>query len=210
MFNLRRNRIILHKKNGKTQIVSHIKGLTIKFKGENSTVEIWEPYCFKLRFFQNRSKIKIKGSNNHIEIRPTKHFIYSLQINNIKDNNRIFIGDNFYQTGALNVDFANLSGLKLEIGNDCMFGQDVQIMLGDHHTIYSTITGEQTNISQKGITIGNHVWAARNTKILKDVEIPDNTVIATGSIVTKSFNKTNTLIGGTPAKILKENINWDK
>ncbi len=62
---------------------------------------------------------------------------------------------------------------------------------------------------KKGITIGNHVWLARDVKIFKDVSIADNTVVANGSVVTKSFDKENVLLGGCPAKILKENINWE-
>ena len=50
---------------------------------------------------------------------------------------------------------------------------------------------------------------ARDVKIFKDVSIADNTVVANGSVVTKSFDKENVLLGGCPAKILKENINWE-
>jgi len=40
------------------------------------------------------------------------------------------------------------------------------------------------------------------------VEIPDNTIVGAGSIVVGKFNKTNTIIAGVPAKIVKENIVW--
>lgn len=32
------------------------------------------------------------------------------------------------------------------------------------------------------------------------VSIPDNTIVAAGSVVTKSFEKSNIIIGGNPAK----------
>jgi acetyltransferase-like isoleucine patch superfamily enzyme len=65
---------------------------------------------------------------------------------------------------------------------------------------------ESRNIDNS-ITIGNHVWIGADVKILKGVKIGHGSIIATGSVVTKDVND-NTLVGGIPAKILKENINW--
>ncbi len=202
------NKIILHKKNGKSHIVHFIKGLSIRFKGKNSIVEIYEPISFNKRFIFNRSKIRISGDNNHIIIKSSNRKIYSLQIKGLKDNNKIIIGENFYQTGTCNIYFANLSNMELQIGNDCMFGQNTELMLGDYHRIYDANTNKQTNISKSGINIGNRVWLARQVKIMKDVALADDTIVSIGSLVTKSFTKSNILIGGTPAKILKENVYW--
>ncbi|MBR3888998.1 acyltransferase, partial [bacterium] len=118
------------------------------------------------------------------------------------------IGNNFYQTGFLKIDFANNSNLNFEIGDNCMFGQNINFMLGDFHKIIDLKTSEQTNKSKSGIKIGNHVWIARDVKVLKDISIPNNTIIATQSLVTKSFTEENTLIGGVPAKILKQDVTW--
>ncbi len=46
--------------------------------------------------------------------------------------------------------------------------------------------------------------------ILKGATIFDNSIVAFGSIVTKSFTETNVIIAGIPAKIVKTNINWKK
>ena len=89
-----------------------------------------------------------------------------------------------------------------------MFGQNTEFMLGDHHKIFDANTNEQTNISKSGINIGNRVWLARQVKIMKDVTLADDTIVAIGSIITKSFTKSNVLLGGAPAKILKENVYW--
>ncbi|MCM1265391.1 MAG: acyltransferase [Candidatus Gastranaerophilales bacterium] len=204
------NKILLHKQNGKIQEVPFISGLTIQFKGTNSTVEIYEPYCFKKRFIFNRSKIKINGDNNHIVIGPTKERINSLKVINMKNNNKLFIGENFFQTGEFIIDYTNLSNMKVSIGDNCMFGQNISFMLGDWHKILNKDTKECLNKSHRGITIGNKVWIARNVTVLKDVTIPDNTIVGYGSLVTKSFSENNTILAGIPAKTVKKNISWSK
>ena len=98
---------------------------------------------------------------------------------------------------------------KIQIGNDCMFANDIDIRTGDSHSIIDSLTNERINYAQN-INIGNHIWIASHVSILKGVHIADNTVVATRAVVTKSFIEKNILIGGMPAKKLKENINWDR
>ena len=47
-----------------------------------------------------------------------------------------------------------------------------------------------------------------NVTILKGVTIGNGAVIAAGAVVTNSV-PANTLVGGVPAKIIKENICWE-
>ena len=44
---------------------------------------------------------------------------------------------------------------------------------------------------------------------MKGVSLADGIIVGTRSLVTKSIDKENTLIVGTPAKVIKENIEWD-
>lgn len=46
--------------------------------------------------------------------------------------------------------------------------------------------------------------------ILKNVKIGSGSVIGINSTVTKSFEEKNVLIVGNPAKIVKNNIKWEK
>lgn len=52
------------------------------------------------------------------------------------------------------------------------------------------------------VVIGKNVWIGENTTILKGVVIGDNSIVAAGSVVTKSINS-NTLVGGSPARVIK-------
>lgn len=150
------------------------------------------------------------GGGNSVVIKGTDKIIYSLEVINMGKNCSLKIGSNFFQTGSLSIDFTNLDNINVEIGDNCMFGQNVELMLGDHHKILDKDTKEILNTPAKGIKIGDKVWVARNVKIMKETTISNNTVVATGSIVTKSFDKEYTIIGGAPAKIIKENVIWEK
>lgn len=45
--------------------------------------------------------------------------------------------------------------------------------------------------------------------MLKGVSIGCDSVVSTGAVVTKSFGR-NVLVGGVPAKVLKEDIEWSE
>jgi acetyltransferase-like isoleucine patch superfamily enzyme len=53
------------------------------------------------------------------------------------------------------------------------------------------------------VCIGNGVWLGANVSVMKGVSIGDNTVIAAGSLVTRSL-PANVVAGGIPAKVIKE------
>lgn len=50
------------------------------------------------------------------------------------------------------------------------------------------------------ITIGDHCFIGCNTTILPGVTIPNGTIVAAGSVVTKSIHEDGIVIGGNPAK----------
>ncbi|MBR6364338.1 MAG: acyltransferase [Alphaproteobacteria bacterium] len=95
----------------------------------------------------------------------------------------------------------------IEIGDDCLFSWGISIRTGDHHTILQQ--GSHTILNKnKNIKIGDRVWVGSDVLILKGAEIPNDTVIGARSIVTKKFQETNTILAGTPAKVVKHNIEW--
>ena len=62
----------------------------------------------------------------------------------------------------------------------------------------------------QSIEIGKHVWIGKDVKIGKNVKIADNSIVGWGSIVTRKFDEPNVIIAGTPAKIVRRGINWDR
>lgn len=100
-------------------------------------------------------------------------------------------------------------GSKITIGRDCMFAYDIDVRTGDSHSIISQATNGRVNYA-KDITIGDHVWVAAHCILLKGVSIPDNSVVATGAVVTGPYETQGIIIGGNPAKQLKAGITWSR
>ncbi|NFG58750.1 acyltransferase [Clostridium botulinum] len=84
---------------------------------------------------------------------------------------------------------------KIEIGNKCMFANNVVIVDHDHDLING-------GYSNSPIHIGNSVWVGANSVILQGVTIGDGAIIAAGSVVNKDV-EANTIVAGIPAKLKK-------
>jgi acetyltransferase-like isoleucine patch superfamily enzyme len=98
---------------------------------------------------------------------------------------------------------------RLTIGRDCMFAYDIDVRTGDSHSIISQTSNERINYA-KDILIGDHVWVAAHSIILKGSSISENSVVATGSVVTQAFEKKGIIIGGNPSIQIKEGITWSR
>lgn len=109
-------------------------------------------------------------------------------------------------------------GKGVYIGHEVMFDRVFtdQISIGDNTSVGDrTIITAHANIPSDTILkklyprkisktrIGKGVWIMPNVTIIPGVVIGDESVIATGSVVTKDVPP-RTLVGGVPAKILKD------
>ncbi len=99
-------------------------------------------------------------------------------------------------------------GSKVVVGEECMFANDIDIRTGDSHSILDAATGKRINFAEN-VTIGDHVWVASHAIILKGVEIGADSVVAAGSIVTKSCAP-GSLLAGNPARVIREGISWKR
>ena len=150
------------------------------------------------------SLVKISGNNNIVRI-GSKSYVSGAELW-VEDNEcRLEIGNNSF-VGHHSHLACTEDGSQLIIGDDGLISSYVQIRTGDSHSILD-MEGNRINKAQS-VIVGNHVWIGEGAKILKGVILEGDDIISTGAILTKSFGK-NLLIGGTPAKIIKENVKWD-
>ncbi len=89
---------------------------------------------------------------------------------------------------------------KIIIGDNVLIGPGVQLHASNHG--YALHKGPMTYQErvEKDIIIGNDVWIGGNSVITAGVELADGIIVAAGSVVTKSFDDKNIIIGGVPAK----------
>lgn len=149
--------------------------------------------------------IRFEG-NNHV-----LRFGDGIRLENVsfffeKDDSHIIIGAGTWIGPRCELSAFDHS--KIEIGNGSIFAKQCMIRTSDSHVIRNT-DGEAIN-RPKDIIIGSHVWLGQETYVLKGANIPDGCVVGARSTVTASLRaERNAIIVGQPAKMIKENIQWE-
>lgn len=116
------------------------------------------------------------------------------------------------------IEFGNNSsysyGLKIIACEKILFGNKARISWNctfidtDFHPIIDLSCNKKMSITSP-ISIGYAGWIGHDSIISKGSRIPDNTIVASGSIVKRKFNKTNTIIGGNPAIVMDDGYQRD-
>lgn len=110
------------------------------------------------------------------------------------------IGSNVYL--AHNV---SLIGLKISIGNETIVGPNT-VIVSSNHIFYlnSYRFGKSENYEVK---ICSRSWIGANCSILAGAILPEGSILGAGSVLNKQFETPNSLYAGSPAKLIKQNIN---
>lgn len=115
----------------------------------------------------------------------------------------IFVGDNFYA----NFNLVILDVCEVHIGDNVMFGPGVSIYTAGHPVDAGVrIAGLEFG---KPIAIGDNVWIGGSTVVNPGVSIGANTVIGSGSVVTKPIPE-NVIAAGNPCRVLRGITEEDK
>lgn len=127
-------------------------------------------------------------TGEHVYVEPT--FIADYGYN-------VSVGENFY------ANFGNtfLDTCPISIGDNCMFGPNVQLYTATHPL--EPVKRNSGLEFGKPIVIGDNVWLGGAVVITPGVTLGDNVVVAAGAVVTKSFGP-NVVLGGNPARVIKE------
>jgi acetyltransferase-like isoleucine patch superfamily enzyme len=165
-------------------------------------------YYYRIRYAKSRvtigrhfrvvGRLSIRGPGsvrigNNVLIDGTSHSVTPWTYS--KDA-KIEIGDNVFLNGTR---FGCKTGI--EIGNNCIVA-DCRILDVDHHSIIPSKRNDAEAIKTSPIRIGNNVWIALDSLILKGVSIGYNSTIAPKSVVINDV-PCNCIYGGNPAKLIR-------
>lgn len=117
------------------------------------------------------------------------------------------------------INYLRSSGMK--IGDNCRIFSDIStsesylVEIGDNTTISGDVTfithdasiekvlPDVTDVFGR-INIGRNCFIGNGATIMYGVTLADSTIVAAGSVVTKSVKESGKIIGGNPAKIISD------
>lgn len=115
----------------------------------------------------------------------------------------ISMGENVY----CNMDCLFLDVNTITIGNNVMFGPRVSLYTAGH-PIDAEVRISDLEFGLP-IVIEDNVWVGGSATILPGVTVGKNSIVASGAIVTKDV-PANCIVGGNPARVLREITQQDK
>lgn len=185
------------------KVVNHglIVSLNRDCLGVNNTIYIMGGGIVK------NAKVRIRGNNNTLVIGENVHIgprcSFWMEGNNIS----IVIGAGTTFTHTVHF-CAQEDGTHIEVGDDCMFSNNIIVRTSDSHPIYDSRTKERLN-PPASVRIGRHVWVAPSSVVMKGADIGDGVVVGSHTMVNKKI-PANALVVGMPQRIVKENIYWTR
>ncbi len=199
------NRIIVIRRDGREDILPPwrvIPGVRVIFSGDNNILRLYQPFSF-----YDCDILLEDGSL--AEIGPSPYRIGKASFC-VQNAGILRIGKNFSCMDHLQITGFDEPGLKVVIGDACMFSYDVTMRPSDGHAVYDLQTKKVLN-QGKDIVLGKHVWVGMKCIFLKGAEIADNCVVGGGSLVNKSFSEPNSIYAGVPARrIGKRPVCWSR
>lgn len=74
-------------------------------------------------------------------------------------------------------------------------------------TIHDIVVNGESRPRSQPVVIGNRGWIGTGATILAGVHVGDEAIVSAGSVVTRDV-PARALVGGSPARIIHENVEW--
>ncbi|MCP4294595.1 MAG: sugar O-acetyltransferase [Proteobacteria bacterium] len=130
---------------------------------------------------------QLLGEKSDLYITPPFHCDYGTNIS---------VGENVY----FNFNCVVLDVAKITIGDNAMFGPNVQLLTASHPINALERRGDLE--FGRGIEIGDDVWIGGGAILCPGVKVGSGAVIGAGGVVTKDV-LSNTVVAGNPCKVIK-------
>jgi acetyltransferase-like isoleucine patch superfamily enzyme len=89
---------------------------------------------------------------------------------------------------------------RVSIGRGCLLAWDVLLLDSDSHSV-------DGRPHTAPVVLGDRVWVGCRATVLKGVTVGDGAVVAAGSVVVGDVPP-RALVGGNPARVLREDVTW--
>jgi len=118
----------------------------------------------------------------------------------------------FFTGAGLSANEVNIllqgTGRSVVMGDDCMLSSDVTIRTSDSHAIIDLAAAAQVNPPQD-VEIGEHVWLANGTVVMKGVRIGAGCIVAARAVVSRDLPPCS-LGAGVPARVIRSGVTWSR
>ena len=142
--------------------------------------------------------IRAIWQRNILRLSPPMPFPVGLTCVISDPENLIFHPDdlNNFQTGGTY--YQNFAA-RIYIGRGTLIAPNVGLITANHDPMHP-------NLHQKGsdISLGEECWIGMNSIVLPGVKLGSKTIVAAGSVVTRSFPEGLCIVAGTPARKIRD------
>jgi len=173
--------------------------------GEN--IHHGDPEYYKITNVVNRTLSLINDLNKEGDIAKIRGLLSEITGQQLDESTTVYppfytnfgrfirLGKNVFINHACT--FLDFGGITLE--DDVLVGPQVKLVTENH----ALDPGDRKKLICKPILIRRNAWIGAGVTILPGVTVGENVVIAAGAVVTRDVDS-NTLVGGIPAKFIKE------
>ena len=90
----------------------------------------------------------------------------------------------------------------VSIGRECIIADRVMMIDFDHGMVEVERPIREQGIYKRDVDVGHNVWIGYGACVLRGVQVGDNSVIGTSSVVTCDV-PANAVVGGAPARLIR-------
>ena len=90
----------------------------------------------------------------------------------------------------------------VSIGRECILADRVMLIDFDHGAVEVERPIRLQGIYKRDVRVGHNVWMGYGACVLRGVQIGDNSIVGTSSVVTKSA-PANAVLAGVPARLIR-------